>query len=99
MHVPYSMDDSEPDLHCGMGGFGGNDYEYPPDDRDLGPPWGEPVNRSKPKPVVKPMYVFYNETELAQSEVYHRLLLRSLKHKDREIDALRKEILGMMNES
>lgn len=20
MHVPYSMDDSEPDLHCGMGG-------------------------------------------------------------------------------
>lgn len=28
MKVPYSMDDNEPDLHCGMGGYR-DEYDYP----------------------------------------------------------------------
>lgn len=89
MHVPYSMDDSEPDLHCGMGGHG---YDYPHDDRDLCSPWGDP----KPIPQPKPMYVFMNELELVQSEVFHRLMLKTIACKERQIDELRQEIIKMM---
>lgn len=43
MHVPYSMDDSEPDLHGGMGGGYGNlhnpdgedQYEYTPTQKEM----------------------------------------------------------------
>lgn len=86
MHVPYSMDDSEPDLVAPWGQY--NDHQ------DSASSYGDPVNYNPPTP----MYVFYSEMELAQSEVYHRLLLRSLKHKDREIDRLRNEILQMMQQ-
>lgn len=82
MHVPYSMDDSEPDLHCGMGG-------QRSDDRDMCSSW-EPAPRPQPK------YVFYSDEELAQSEVFHRLLNKTLKCKERQIDELRQEILKMM---
>lgn len=93
MHVPYSMDDREPDLGCG---FGGHTFDYPPDDRDLGSPWGEPVRRADPPDPPKPMYVFWSEEELARSEVFQRLLNRTLVHKDRQIEELRIEILGML---
>lgn len=89
MLVPYSMDESEPDLY---GGMGGQSYDYPPDDRDLCSPW-EP---SEPTPRPQPKYVFYSEEELAQSEVFHRLLNKTLKCKERQIDELRQEILKMM---
>lgn len=86
MHVPYSMDDSEPDLYGSLGGHS-DDYQ------DLASSYGDPADRI---PTRTPMYVFYNETELAKSEVFHRLLLRSLKCKERQIDELRQEILTLM---
>ena len=84
MHVPYSMDDSEPDLVAPWGSY--NDF---PDRRETYDP--EPYI-----PPPKPMFVFWSEEELAQSDVFHKLLLRSLKCKDKHIDELRQEIIDMM---
>lgn len=78
MHVPYSMDDSEPDLYGSLGGR----YSDEPDDY--------------PPPPNPPMYVFHNEIELAQSDVFRRMLLMALKCKERQIDELRQEILNLM---
>lgn len=84
MHVPYSMDDREPDLVAPWGSY--DDF---PDTRDSYEPDPEP---DPPKP----MYVFWSEEELARSEVFQRLLNRTLVHKDRQIEELRIEILGML---
>lgn len=85
MNVPYSMDDREPDLVAPWGQY--NDHQ------DLATSYGDPADRI-PDPT--PMYVFYSEIELAQSEVFHRLLIRTLKCKERQIDELRLEILNLM---
>lgn len=85
MHIPYSMDDSEPDLVAPWGQY--NDHQ------DLASSYGDPADRI---PTRTPMFVFHSELELAQSEVFHRLLLRSLKCKERQIDELRQEILNLM---
>lgn len=34
MHIPYSMDDSEPDLYGGLGGHSGDQEPHPMDDSD-----------------------------------------------------------------
>lgn len=83
MHVPYSMDDSEPDLVAPWG-----TYDDFPDRRETYEPEYIP-----PKP---PMFVFHTVEDLVRSEIFHELLLKSLVHKDREIARLRNEILDMM---
>lgn len=85
MHVPYSMDDSEPDLVAPWGQY--NDHQ------DLVSSYGDPVNYNPPKP---PMFVFQTVEDLARSDIFKQLLLKGLQHKDREIERLRNEILDMM---
>lgn len=100
MKVPYSMDESEPDLYGTLGG-------HQPDDQDLQSSYhgrdggyGDCTKRSAPqqeqldlKPV--PMYVFYNLEELVSSEVFQHQLSMALKSKQRQIDELRVEILAL----
>lgn len=79
MHVPYSMDDSIPDLY---GSYGGEvDESTPQRELLLSPP--------------SPMFSFSSEQELIQSDVFQRCLCKTLEHKDRDIHQLRLEILEL----
>lgn len=76
MHVPYSMDDSEPDLYGGYGGHVENDaVRYDPP---------------------TPLYQFYTTEELLSCPVVRDHVRKSLECSQRQIDALRREILEMM---
>ena len=90
MHVPYSMDDSEPDLY---GSLGGRYSDGPDDYQDLASSYGDPSENRPSKP---PMFLFHTVEDLVRSDIFHELLLKSLVHKDREIARLRNEILDMM---
>lgn len=94
MKVPYSMDESEPDLHCGMGGC---QFEYDEQDlvsshggRDGG--YGDPVSHAN-RPA---MFTFISEEELVASEVFQKHLRLALASSQRTIDALRQEILDAL---
>lgn len=80
MHVPYSMDDSEPDLYGGLGGHVERDDNMPQASLDL-------------KPV--PLYVFYSQEEMYKSDAFQHMLGKVLKCKERQIDELRVEILEL----
>lgn len=92
MQVPYSMDDSEPDLHCGMGGQSDDQDLYSSSGgRDGG--YGDPANTVY---VPSTALVFASEEDMLLSEVYQRNLAKSLACKQRQIDELRQEILNML---
>lgn len=97
MHVPYSMDDSEPDLYGGMGGYMDDDQQdlySSRNGRDGGyGDGGKCPELPLPKPA--PMFTFANERELVSSEVFQRYLCAALKHKDKDIHELRVEILEL----
>ena len=95
MQIPYSMDDSEPDLY---GSLGGHDVDQQDlvsscNGRDGG--YGNPGEQAglDLKPV--PMFVFYSEEEMYTSKAFQVALGKTLKHKQRQIDELRLEILTL----
>jgi len=85
MHVPYSMDDSEPDLGCGFGGI-------TQDDHKIG--WRDYETVHIP-PEPKPEFVFMTEMDLVKSDVFMKHIRMALKGKDRQIHELRLEILEL----
>lgn len=84
MHVPYSMDDSEPDLGgCMPGGIcddtsGWRDYE---------------TGHIQPEP--NPEFVFMTELDLVRSDVFQKHLNMALKKKDQQIEEYRRELLDI----
>lgn len=86
MRVPYSMDDNEPDLHEGFGGRSNAPYQELDDVDD----------RYTSTPAPRPMFTFYSEEEMVQSEVFQRHLQKTLIAKQRQIDALRQEIIDLL---
>lgn len=99
MHVPYSMDDSEPDLY---GSLGGQQDLYSDDQQDLYSSYGGREGFPAPEPVqrqldLQPLLSFASEEELVLSEVFQRHLKKSLAFKQRQIDELRQEYMDSLD--
>lgn len=85
MHVPYSMDDSEPDLGGCMPGGSHRDHDT---SRDTS--WHDYETVQAPP---KPEFVFMTEMDLVRSEVFMKHIRMALKGKDRQIHEMRVENL------